>query len=190
MNRALIVSSDKESAATIEQALHSEGYVKIQISSYANHARRIIKSETEPDLVIVNTPLSDEFGLELSVMIAESTDSSVILICNNNISDDLSDKLSDSEICVLRKPFNLQQLAASVKLVTDARSLLTGLKKENTGILSKIDKMRLINRAKCTLMQYLNFTEPQAHRYIEKQAMNNRQTRHDTALKILDTYKK
>ena len=50
--------------------------------------------------------------------------------------------------------------------------------------------MRLINRAKCTLIEYLKFTEPQAHRYIEKQAMNNRQTRREVAEKILKTYKK
>ena len=39
-------------------------------------------------------------------------------------------------------------------------------------------------------MKYLKFTEPQAHRYIEKQAMNNRQTRREAAQKIIDTYEK
>ena len=39
--------------------------------------------------------------------------------------------------------------------------------KENAGLLSKIDEMRLINRAKRALMEYLRFAEPQAHRYIE-----------------------
>ena len=48
--------------------------------------------------------------------------------------------------------------------------------------------MRTINRAKTTLMKYLKFTEPQAHKYIEKQAMNNRQTRLEVAVRILAQY--
>ena len=48
--------------------------------------------------------------------------------------------------------------------------------------------MRLIDRAKCVLIQYLTMTEPQAHRYIEKQAMDTRTTRREVAQQILRTY--
>lgn len=190
MNKALIVSSDEAAASAIEHNLRCNGYVNIRTSAYANQARRIIKNEIKPDLIIVNTPLSDEFGIEFSVMAAESTEAGIIIICSSTIADSISDKLADSDICVLAKPCSRQKLSAALKLVTAPHTLLSGLKKESSGILSKIDEMRLINRAKCTLMHYLNFTEPQAHRYIEKQAMNNRRTRRDTAQKILETYKK
>ena len=43
----------------------------------------------------------------------------------------------------------------------------------------------MVDRAKCALIQYLGFTEPQAHRYIEKQAMDLRQTRREVAESIL-----
>ena len=65
---------------------------------------------------------------------------------------------------------------------------LAGVKKESADILSRIEEMRTINRAKTTLMKYLKFTEPQAHKYIEKQAMNNRQTRLEVAVRILAQY--
>ena len=48
--------------------------------------------------------------------------------------------------------------------------------------------MRLVDRAKCTLVQYLGFTEAQAHRYLEKQAMDMRMTRREVAEEILRTY--
>ena len=53
---------------------------------------------------------------------------------------------------------------------------------------TKIEEIRLVNRAKCCLIQYLKFSEPQAHRYIEKQAMDTRQTRKEVAQRILSTY--
>ena len=50
----------------------------------------------------------------------------------------------------------------------------------------KIEEIRLVDRAKCALIQYLSFTEQQAHRHIEKQAMDMYYKK--VALGILKTY--
>ena len=52
----------------------------------------------------------------------------------------------------------------------------------------KIEEIRLVDRAKCVLIQYLNMTEAEAHRYIEKQAMDMRKTKKTIAENILNTY--
>lgn len=59
---------------------------------------------------------------------------------------------------------------------------------ENVRLRSTIDDLKLIDRAKCALIQYLNMTESDAHRFIEKQAMNRRQPKREVALEILKTY--
>ncbi len=51
-----------------------------------------------------------------------------------------------------------------------------------------MEETKLVNRAKCVLIQNLKLTESQAHRYIEKQAMDTRQTKKEIAQKILTTY--
>ncbi|MDE5619166.1 MAG: ANTAR domain-containing protein [Ruminococcus sp.] len=184
----LIVSQYDENINTIEQLVKTETGGKTVIVSSGSEARRIISDDTEPKLVIINTPLPDEFGQELSVMISETTDAGVILICRNDIAEDISHSVADSGIVVVSRPLSNEIFKEAIRK-TD-RSEIHGIKRENVGILTRIDEMRLINRAKCTLMEYLKFTEPQAHRYIEKQAMNNRQTRREVADKILNTYKK
>lgn len=63
-----------------------------------------------------------------------------------------------------------------------------GLKSENQRLQKQIEEIRLVNRAKCVLIQYLSMTEPQAHRYIEKQAMDLRTPRREIAERILKTY--
>ena len=50
------------------------------------------------------------------------------------------------------------------------------------------DEQRLIARAKRMLMLYLNMSEPMAHRYIEKRAMDMRVTKKEIARNILKTY--
>ncbi len=184
----LIVSQYDENITNLEQLVKIETGGKTVIVSSGNEARRIISDDTELKLVIINTPLPDEFGQELSLTIAENTGAGVILICRNDISEDISHNLADTGIVVVSRPFSNEDFKEAIRK-TDC-SEIHGIKRENVGILTKIDEMRLINRAKCTLMEYLKFTEPQAHRYIEKQAMNNRQTRREVAEKILKTYKK
>ena len=158
----LIVSQYDENINNLEQLVKTETGGKVVTVSSGNEARRIISGDTQPELVIINTPLPDEFGQELSVMIAETTN--VILICRNEIAEDISQSTADSGIIVVSRPFSNEVFKDAVR---------------KTGCSEMY-----------TLIEYLKFTEPQAHRYIEKQAMNNRQTRREVAEKIIKTYKK
>ena len=65
--------------------------------------------------------------------------------------------------------------------VNPTRMELTKLKK-------KLDEIRVINRAKLALMTYLGFTEQQAHRYIEKEAMDMRCTKLEISEKVIRMY--
>ena len=188
MDRALIVSSNREVSDLAEQLLRIEGCGRTATALSGSEARRLVKSDTEPELVIINTPLPDEFGQELAEMIAESTSAGIILICGGDAADGIADRVSDSGINVIAKPVTSELLQRTIRLVIAARIRMAGLKKESSDILSRIEEMRTINRAKTTLMKYLKFTEPQAHKYIEKQAMNNRQTRLEVAQRIIAQY--
>lgn len=62
------------------------------------------------------------------------------------------------------------------------------MQNENDLLRQKIEDIRLVDRAKCVLIEYLKMSEAQAHKYIEKQAMDLRQTRQEVATAILKTY--
>ena len=97
MNRAIIVSSSADTAAFIGELLEAEGYGMIAVASSGSEARRLVVSDTEPELVVINTPLPDEFGQELAVMIAELNriapsrrrirQHDIMLICHTNTRD-------------------------------------------------------------------------------------------------------
>ena len=190
MNRAIIVSQPSDTASLIEQTVRSEGFGRTSSVSSGGEARRMIKSESESDLIIINAPLTDEFGQELAETAAEETSAGIILVCPGDVAEDVADRLSSAGISVIPRPVSRQLLARTIRLVSANRTRMLGLTKENPELMTRIDEMRLINRAKSTLMKYLKFTEPQAHRYIEKQAMNTRQTRREVAMRILATYER
>lgn len=190
MNRAIIVSAPSETVSVIEQTARIEGFGAVAAVSCGSEARRMIKSETDPDLIIINAPLPDEFGQELAETAAEETSAGIILICHGDIADELADRLSDYGAIVLPRPVSRETLSRNIRLIAANRSRMSGLKKETPEILGRIEEIRVINRAKSALMKYLRFTEPQAHRYIEKQAMNNRQTRREVAEHIISQYEK
>ena len=98
------------------------------------------------------------------------------------------DRLEARGALVLQKPLNKALFLRTVRLAMVARRRLLEIKTENAGLHHKIEEIRLIDRAKCVLIQYLGLTEPQAHRYIEKQAMDRRVSRREVAAGILAAY--
>ncbi len=112
----------------------------------------------------------------------------VILVVKSELVDAVSEKVEDWGVFALAKPLNRVLFWSALKLANAAFNKMTRLHKENDRLLQKLDDTRLIDRAKCLLIQYLNMSENQAHKYIEKQAMDMRMTRKEIANSILKTY--
>ena len=62
------------------------------------------------------------------------------------------------------------------------------LEQERSKLSKQLEDTKIIDRAKCCLIQYLNLTENQAHRHIQKLAMDTRRTQREIADDILNTY--
>ena len=61
-------------------------------------------------------------------------------------------------------------------------------KKNPVTIEEKMAEIRLVNKAKWLLISQLSMSEPEAHRYIEKQAMDRCVTKRTIAEEIMKTY--
>ena len=62
------------------------------------------------------------------------------------------------------------------------------LRQENQRLQEKLAQVRLVSRAKCCLIELGHMTEAEAHRCIEKKAMDTRRDRAEVAQEILDSY--
>ena len=59
---------------------------------------------------------------------------------------------------------------------------------ENEKLRHIVEDMKIINRAKLLLITCLNMTEQEAHRYLEKQAMDMRMSKMQIAMQVIKTY--
>lgn len=187
MDSVLLVSSSEKGKDLLVQLLKASSFSQITIASSGSEARRLV-SQNNYDVVVINAPLSDEFGHELSIMAVDTGLCGAILIAKNEIADEISAKVEPYGVFMVPKPLNRAFFYQALKLVCASRRRLMGLQNENVKLHTKIEEIRLVDRAKCTLIQYLNMSEQQAHRYIEKQAMDMRLTKKEIAKSILKTY--
>ena len=84
-----------------------------------------------------------------------------------------------------------QDLTALCEMGQEAEDeeLLEELKSGFQTLEEKIEEIRLVNRAKWLLIECLGMTEPEAHRYIEKQSMDQRISKREAAEAVIKTYK-
>lgn len=187
METALIITGSDKATESLSSFLKMAGCLNIGCVSSGSEARRIIV-DREYDLVIINTPLSDEFGAELSVNICEKSTAGVILIVRAENAEEIASKVEDSGVFVLAKPFAKQMFFQAVRLLSVAKNRMYSLQNQNKKLLKKIEDIRLVDRAKCVLIANMAMTEQQAHRYIEKQSMDMRISKKEVAEGILKTY--
>lgn len=188
MDRILIVSSGEKSAAVVVK-LVKEIYPNCaqSVCSSGGEARRAI-SENEYDAIIINSPLSDEYGNDLAEYAVTDTDSGCLLIVRSENVDGLFESMGELGALVIAKPLSRGAFYQALRLMNASRRRMLGIRTENVKLHKRLEELHTINRAKFALMQYLSFTEEQAHKYIEKQAMNMRCTKLDVAQTVINTY--
>nr|WP_302656748.1 ANTAR domain-containing protein [uncultured Agathobaculum sp.] len=186
MERILVVSSTEKTHAMLAQFLSSCGVQSQLCRAMAGSEARRALVDGEFALVLINTPLPDEFGHELAQLAANDTMAGVILLAKAEIADSVAEKVEDDGVFVVPKPLSRVLFMQALRMTRAARSRLSGLQSENRRLQKRIEDIRLVDRAKCLLIECCGMSEPEAHSYIEQQAMNRRCPKREVAQKIID----
>ena len=152
-----------------------------------NEARRA-RIGADYDLVIVNAPLPDDMGVDFAVEVCIESDAGVLLLIRSELYEETYDQVLPSGVITLSKPTNLQMISQSLRVLCAVRERLRSMRQRQTTVEEKIEEIRLINRAKWLLIECLHMTEPEAHRYITRQAMERRLGKREIAEDIIRTY--
>lgn len=187
MESVLIISFSEKSAAFLKELLNPDFSKDIVTVTNCQEARRLYMQRSF-ELCIINAPLRDEAGELLARHIAVEKGSQVILLTPYEYFDEISTQVEDAGVITLSKPVNKAILWNALKMAKAANSLVHRLKSENTKLVQKIEDIKIVDRAKCILISYLRLTEIEAHKYIEKKAMDTRSTKRAVAEEILKTY--
>jgi response regulator NasT len=184
---ALVVSHTEKSINYFLDILNSAQVNHIVGISTCGEARRLLL-ERDFDLVLINAPLKDETGEKFSRHIAAKGLSQVIIVVAAEYYEAVSAHCENDGILTVSKPINKAVLWSAIKFAKAAQSKIMRMHSENSKLKQKIDDIRIIDRSKCILISYMNMSEKEAHRYIEKQAMDMRMSKRAVAEGILKTY--
>ncbi len=183
----ILLASDPKAKEALFTLCRELGYPNPQFAASAGEAKRKI-SEGEFDLLMINTPLPDEFGRDLAITAQEKSLAGVIMLVGNGQADRIAAGVEKYGVLVLSKPLSRTLLAQSLKWIRVFQYRMQALEKRNRQLLRKLENIQLIGRAKCALIQYRGMTEPEAHHYIEQAAMDKRVTSKEIALDLLETF--
>lgn len=184
----LIVTASERFTDSIMPLLPMTDYWPVQTASSVAEARRWL-ADTEFDIVLINTPLPDDFGMHLAIDICTGSGAGVLLLVKNDHYNEIYSNVVRYGVITLSKPTNRQMVAQNLRILCATRERIRQMQAKQATVEEKIKEIRLVNRAKWLLIECLNMTEAEAHRYIEKQAMDLRISRREAAENIIKTYK-
>lgn len=181
----LIVSGSEKGIEYFEE-LAGPSFSQIVHAQSAAQAAELVM-HTPFDVIIVNAPLADELGDGFAVRCTENSYAGVLLLIKAELADTAA-AAENAGVLVLTKPAGKGAIQSAVKLACAVgRRLFKAQSKADT-LKSKMDELKTVNRAKWLLIGKLGMNEADAHRYIEKLAMDTRQTRREIAESVIKTY--
>ena len=183
----LAVSAGEKLNIALRDLLPESRYDPVRFVSNVSAAKREW-AERGYDFVIVNSPLPDDAGMRFAIDAGTASNAVVLLMVRDEIYVDVREKVSEYGVFTVPKPVNRSSVSLALDWMASARERLRKLEKKTISFEEKMEEIRLVNRAKWVLISNLKMEEPQAHRYIEKQAMDRCVSRREVAEEIIRTY--
>ncbi len=138
------------------------------------------------DFVIVNSPLPDDPGIRFAIDVSASAGSVALMLVRSELYGEMTERVTESGVFTLAKPTSRQMILIALNWMSGVRERLRKTEKKTLSVEEKMEEIRIVNRAKWLLIDRQGMTEADAHRYIEKQAMDLCFTRRAVAEEIID----
>ena len=183
----LIVSAAEKFTSTTMTLLPMTDYYPVDTAKSVGQARRALL-ERSYDIVIVNAPLPDDFGMQLAIDVCNDSAAGALLLVKSELYDDVYARVVEFGVLTLSKPTSQSVMTQSLRTLCAMRERMRRAEEKQASVEEKIQEIRMVNHAKWLLIQCLSMTEADAHRYIEKQAMDTRQSKRAVAENIIKTY--
>ena len=183
----LIVSAAEKFNSAMPEIFSVPLFSPVHTVANVSAAKRAI-GERDFDIVVVNSPLPDDYGLRFAIDTVSSYNTVVLFLARNEQYDEAYEKLAEHGVFLLQKPTSRTILEIATGWLISARERIRKTEKRTLSIEEKMNEIRLVNRAKWLLIDELKMTEPDAHRHIEKQAMDRCVPRRQVAEEIIKTY--
>ncbi len=184
---ALLVSASEAQTQRISALLTRARIVPFDHASGARQALEQFDAGGI-DGVLIAEPIAGSSGRELALQLKKRHCMAVLLLAAPEHADADAALLEQSGVLVLPNDAPESLIVQTIRLLAAVRIQLEQMQHKTEKLEAKVADIRIINRAKLLLVQHLQMTEMEAHKYIEKQAMDTSMRRRTIAENIIRTY--
>lgn len=167
LTRVLIVTKDTKISSPIKQMLIPPLFEISEISDF-NEARRKVAEENF-NIIIVDSGEGE--GTDFATDISENS-GTILLLVPTHMFDSISYRVESFGVLTITKPFDQFYFYNMIKVALAVNAKVERLTFQTIRLKEKMEEIRVVNRAKMLLMSHKNMSEEEAHRYIEKTAMD------------------
>lgn len=187
VSSVLIISSSEKLTSSLVNLLPASGYFPIHKVKNISAAERMLV-ERSYDYVIISSPLPDDAGIDFAIDTGSNSTSLVLLMVANDLYDEIYEKVSSHGVFTVAKPITRQTFELALRWLAVVRYRSRKVQKKTLSLEEKMAEIRLVNRAKLLLIVEQHMEEAEAHRYIEKQAMDRCRTKREIAEDLIAQY--
>ncbi|QFJ55346.1 ANTAR domain-containing response regulator [Pseudobutyrivibrio xylanivorans] len=189
MERALIVCDNDKGTAFYKSFLKENGFIDMMTVESMPTAKRTIL-DYDFDICLINLPICGSNSTEHVIDIAEKNVCQIILLVKADYFEEITDQVADYGIITVSKPINKQLFWQALKAAMAAQRRIGMAHKESVKLEKKLEELKTVSRAKLLLIVNDGMTEEEAHKYLERNAMDLRISRYQMALGVIEKYEK
>lgn len=183
----LVVSAAEGFTNALCELLPPSKYDPVRTATGISAAKSAL-TEREYDHVIINAPLPDDAGTRFAIDTCNTKNAVVLLLVRAELHAEIYNKVAPHGVFTLPKPTSKAAMTMALSWMSGARERLRKYEKKTVSIEKKMEELRIVNKAKWLLIGQLHMQEPEAHRYIEKQAMDQCVSKRTVAEEIIKTH--
>lgn len=180
----LTVSAQPKFNDSLKALVSERTYFEMDFEESISSAKRRLL-DRDYDILIINAPLPDEDGVRLAVDRSSGSGSAVLLLLRSEYYTNVFEQVVRYGVYTLPKPAPKQLFSQAFDWLESTRERLMRLEKKSVSLEDKMQEIRLVNRAKWQLISSEGLSEEEAHRFIEKQAMDRCVSKRTVAEEII-----
>jgi response regulator NasT len=170
----------------LKETLDELGY---DVVGEAGDGERAVQlaDELRPDLVILDVKMPVLDGISAALRIAGARVAPVVILTAFSQRDLVERARDAGAMAYLVKPFSSSDLLPAIELALSRYAELTALEAEVAGLTERLETRKVVERAKGALQVTRQLTEPEAFRWIQRAAMDQRVSMRAVAEELLST---
>lgn len=183
--RVVIAEDDALIRLDLREMLEEEGYLVVGEAGDGERAVKLAE-QLRPDLVLLDVRMPVLDGITAAQRIVDGRIAPVVMVTAYSQREQVERARDAGAMAYVVKPFTVADLVPAIEIARSRFAEITALEADVADLTQRLETRKLVERAKARLTESLGLSEPDAFRWIQRTAMDNRTSMRAVAELVLD----